>query len=153
MFVSHCVLKILKLYVSQTKNLSQFLLFMVNISSYGLAYTLNSIVPLHDPPQYLKRVFRVHSDKFPSYSKKRKISHNYHSLSLIVTRCDLLLLVFIRYHQLSFVVRLVVTCCTTSSHSLLLAVIYCHSLFHSLSLVVSLVVTRCHSMYHLSVLL
>ena len=57
-----------------------------------------------------------------SYLKKRKISWNGQSLSLVVIRC------------------------TTHCHSLSLIVIRCHSLYHSLSLVVLLVVIRCHSL-------
>ena len=63
-----------------------------------------------------------------SYLKKRKISRNGHSLSLVVIRCTT------RCHSLSFVV----TRCTTR----------CHSLYHSLSLVVPLVVICCHSLYY-----
>ena len=69
-----------------------------------------------------------------SYLKKREISRNGHSLSLVVTRSHLLSLVVIRY--------------TTRCHSLSLVVIGCHLLFHSLSLVVPLVVICCHSLYY-----
>ena len=48
----------------------------------------------------------------------------------------------------SFVVPLVVICCTTRCHSLSLIVIRCHSFYHSLSLVVLIVVTCCHLLYH-----
>ena len=58
------------------------------------------------------------SGRLLSYLKKRKISRNGHSLSLVVIRCHSL------YHSLSLVV------------------IRCHSLYHSLSFVV----TRCHSL-------
>ena len=61
--------------------------------------------------------------------KKRRISRNGHSLSLVAIRCHSL------YHSLSLVVPLVV--------------IRCHSLYHSLSLVV----TCSHSMYLSSVFL
>ena len=57
-----------------------------------------------------------------SYLKKRKISRNGHSLSLVVIRCHSL------YHSLSLVV------------------IRCHSLYHSLSFVVTRCTTRCHSL-------
>ena len=40
----------LKLFVSQTKKLSQFLLLTVNISSQEFVSTLNSIVSLQDHP-------------------------------------------------------------------------------------------------------
>ena len=58
--------------------------------------------------------------------KKRKISRNGHSLSLVVP------LVVTRCHSLSLVVPLVVTRCTTR----------CHSLCHSLSLFVTWYTTR-----------
>ena len=64
------------------------------------------------------------SGRLLSYLKKRKISRNGHSLSLVVIRCHSL------YHSLSLVV------------------IRCHSLYHSLSLVVPLVVICCHSLYY-----
>ena len=69
-----------------------------------------------------------------SYLKKRKISRNGHSLSLVVIRCTT------RCHSLSFVV----TRCTTRCHSLSF-VVTCHSLYslyHSLSLVVTRCTTR-----------
>ena len=58
--------------------------------------------------------------------KKRRISRNGHSLSLVAIRCHSL------YHSLSLVVPLVV--------------IRCHSLYHSLSLVVTRCTIRCHSL-------
>ena len=72
------------------------------------------------------------SGRLLSYLKKRKISRNGHSLSLVVIRCTT------RCHSLSFVV----TRCTTRCHSLSLVVIRCHSLYHSLSLVVTRCTTR-----------
>ena len=83
------------------------------------------MVCLQDPPQCLKSLFRVHSSRFLSYSRKRKISQNDHLLSLVVIRC----------HSLSFVIT------------------GCLSLYHSLSIVVPLVVIRCHLKYHSSVFL
>ena len=103
------------------KKLSPFLL--LTVFSQGLVSTLNLIVFIQDPPQCLKSFFRMHSDSFLSYSKKRKISQNDPSLS--VTRC----------HSLS----LDVICCTTHCHSLSLVLIRCQSLYHSLSLDISLV--------------
>ena len=69
------------------------------------------------------------SGRLFSYLKKRKISRNGHSLSLVATRCHSL------YHSLSLVV--------TRCHSLsLLVVIRRHSLYHSFSLVVTRCTTR-----------
>ena len=91
----------------------------------------------------------MHSGRFFSYSKKRKIGQNDHLLSLVIIRCHLLSLIAIRYYSLSFVVThcyslsldipLVLTRCTTRCHSLLLVVIRCDLLYHSLSLDISLV--------------
>ena len=72
------------------------------------------------------------SGRLLSYLKKRKVSRNGHSLTLIVIRC----------HSLSFVVSLVVTRFTTRCHSLSLVVIRCHPMYHSLSLVVTRCTTR-----------
>ena len=85
-----------------------------------------------------------------SYLKKRKISRNGHSLSLVVIRCTtrchslslVVPLVVTRCHSLSLVVPLIVTRCTTRCDSLSLVVIRCHSLYHSLSLVVTRCTTR-----------
>ena len=52
-----------------------------------------------------------------SYSKKRKINQNNHSLSLVVICCHSLSLVFTRFHSSS----LVVSRCTTP----------CHLMYHS----------------------
>ena len=136
--MSYYLQKCLNLYVSQTRKLSRYLLLTVNVSSWGLVSTLTSIISLQDPLQYLKSLFRVHSCRFLSYSKNRKISQNDHSLSLVVI---FLSAVVIYCHSLSFVV--------TRCHSLSLVVIRCHSLYHLLSLVC----TRCHLMYHSSVFL
>ena len=83
------------------------------------------------------------SGRLLSYLKKRKISRNGHSLSLVVIRCTT------RCHSLSFVV----TRCTTRCHSLSLVVplvvTCCSTRCHLLSLVVFVVTrctTRCHSL-------
>ena len=88
-FMSYYLRKCLKLYVSQTRKLCWYLLLTVHVSSYGLASILTSIVSLWDPLECLKSPFRVHSGRFHSYSKKRKISQNDHSLSLVVICCHL----------------------------------------------------------------
>ena len=109
----------------------------------------------------------MHSRRFLSYSKKRKISQSDHSLSLVIIRYYSLSFVVTRclslYHSLSLVIihcyslSFVVTRCLSLYHSLSLVIIRCHSLSfvviccHSLSLVVhwlSLAVSRCHSLYH-----
>ena len=80
------------------------------------------------------------SGRLLSYWKKRKISRNGHSLSLVVICCHSLY--HLLYHSLPFLVThchslsFVVTGCTTRCHSLY------RSLYHSLSFVV----TRCHSL-------
>ena len=88
------------------------------------------------------------SGRLLSYLKKRKISRNGHSLSLVVIRCHSLYhslsLVVIRCHSLYHSLSFVVTCCHSLSLVVPLVVIRCHSLYHSLSLVV----IRCHSLYH-----
>ena len=138
--------KCLNLYVSQTSKLSRYLLFKGNDSSQGLVSILTVIVSLQDPLQCSKSLFRVHSGRFLSYSKKRKISQSDHLLSLAVVRCHSLSFVITRCHSLSLVV--------TRCHLLSLVVTRCHLLSlvaircHSLSFVAPLVVTRCHSFYH-----
>ena len=72
-----------------------------------------------------KSLSRVHSGGFLSYSKKRKISQNDHSLSLVT----------ISRHSLSFVV----TRCLSLYHSLSLVITRCTTRCHLLSLVISLV--------------
>ena len=134
--------KCLKLYVSQTRKLSRNLLLTVNVSSQGLVSILNSIVPLQDPLQCLKSLFRVHSGRFLSYPKKRKISQNDHLLSLVVIRCHSLSFVVTRCHSFSLIVSRCTTCCHWLYHSLSFVV----TRFHSLSIVVPLVVTRFHSL-------
>ena len=128
--MSYCLRKCLKLYVSQTRKLSRYLLLTVNVSSQEFVFILTSIVSLQDPLQSLKSLFRVHSGRFLCYSKKRKISQNDHSLSLVVIRCHSLYnslslvvpLIVIRCHSFSLVVSFVVTCCTTRCHLLSLDV-------------------------------
>ena len=51
--MSYNLHKFLKLYVSQTKKLSQVLLFTVNFFSLGPVSALNLIVLLKGPPQGL----------------------------------------------------------------------------------------------------
>ena len=107
--MSYYLRKCLKMQLSPTRKLSRCLLLTVNVSSQGLVSILTSIVFLQDLLQCLKSLFRVHSGRFLSYSKKRKISQNNHSLSLVIIRC----------HSLSFVV---------TRHLLSFVVIRCHSL-------------------------
>ena len=120
------------MYQEQKNCFDWFLLLTVNISFQGLISTLNSIVSLQDHPWCLTSFLRMHSSRFLSYSRKRKISQNDHSLSLVIVRC----------YSLSLVVPPVVTRCTTRCHSLSLVVIRCYSLYHSLSLVVTRCITR-----------
>ena len=78
-----------------------------------------------------------------SYLKKRKVSRNDHSLSLVVVRCHslyhLLPFVITRCHSLSFVVPLF-------CHSLATVVPFVVTRCHSLLLVVTLCTIRCHSL-------
>ena len=111
--LSHTIFgNVLKLYVLQTRKVSQYLLLTV-VSCQGLVSILTSIVSLQDPLQCLKSVFRTHSGRYFSYSKKRKNSQNEHLLSLIVICCHSLSFEVIRclslYHSLSFVVPLAVS--------------------------------------------
>ena len=87
---------VLKLYVLQTRKVSQYLLLTVNVSCQGLVSILTSIVSLQDPLQCLKSLFRVHSGRYFSYSKKGKIAK--------MSTC----------HSLPLAVPLVITRCTTS---------------------------------------
>ena len=121
----------------------EYLLLTVNVYSYGLVSILTSIVSLQDPLQWLKSLFRVHSGRLFSYSKKRTITQNDDSLSLVIICCHSLLAV-IRCHSLSLIVSHCTTRCYSLYHLLSFVVIRCHSLYHSLSLVV----TPFHSMYH-----
>ena len=111
------------------KKLSRFMLLTTNVSSYGLVSILTSIISPQDPLQCLKNLFMMHSGRFLSYSKKRKISQNDHSLSLAVICC----------HSLSLIVPLVVIRCTTRCNSLLFVITRCTN--------------RCHWIYHSSVFL
>ena len=127
--MSYYLRKCLKLYVSQTRQLSRYLILTVNVSSQGLVSVLTSIVSLQDPLQY-QRVSLGCIVVGSSLSRKKGrlakmttlLCHSLlflvtccHSISLgvsrCITRCQQL------YHSLSFVV----TCCTTRCHSLLLA--------------------------------
>ena len=104
-FISYYPRKCLKLYVSQTRKVCRYLPLMVNVSSQEFVSILTSIVSLQDPLQYLKNLFRVHSGSFLSYSKKRKISQNDHSLSLVVICCHSLSFAVTRCHSLSLSIR------------------------------------------------
>ena len=107
-FMPYYLRKCLKLYLSQTRKLSRYLFLTVNDSSYGLVSILNSIVSLHDPLQCLKSLFRMHSVRFLSYSKKgksAKMTTCCRSLSFAFTCCHLFSLVVNRCHLLSFVVK------------------------------------------------
>ena len=117
----------------------EYLLLTVNVYSYGLVSILTSIVSLQDPLQWLKSLFRVHSGRLFSYSKKRTITQNDDSLSLVIICCHSLSFDVIRCHSLSLIVPLVVTRCTTRCHSLSFVVTRCTTRFHSLSLLF----TRC----------
>ena len=69
---------------------------------------------LQDPLQCLKILFRLHSGRLLSYSKKGKsgkMTICCHSLSFFVTRCHLLPLFAPRCHSLSLIVPLVVNRC------------------------------------------
>ena len=99
------------------KKLSQFLLLTVNVSSQSLVSTHNSI----GPPQAFKGVLQSVQCLSSSLIRKKKISRNHDSLSLVATRC----------HSLP----LVATCCTTRCLLLSLVVLHCH-----------LLTTRCHSL-------
>ena len=112
----------------------EYLLLTVNVYSYGLVSILTSIVSLQDPLQCLKSLFRVHSGRLFSYSKKRTITQNDDSLSLVIICCHSLSFDVIRCHSLSLIVPLVVTRCTTRCHSLSFVVTRCHSFSLDVSL-------------------
>ena len=116
--------------------LLQFLLLIVNISSWVLVSALNSIGLLQRSSSRFKEFFLgCLVVGFSLIWKKRK-----EKLAEMVTRC----------HSLVLVVRFVVILCHSLSlfviycHLLSLVAIRCHSLYHSLLLVV----IRCHSLYH-----
>ena len=110
-FMSYCPRICFKLNVSQTQKLSRYLLLTV------LLLLLRALFLF----LLQKSLFMVVGSSL--IWKKKKISQNDHSLSLIVIRC----------HSLSFSV--------TRCHSLSLVVTHCHSLHHSLSLVCYLIKT------------
>ena len=111
--MSYYLYKFLKLFVLQLKKLSQYLFFIVNISSNELIL-LNPLLI----QQVLFKVF-LKVCRVPFRVPLRKLAE-------ITTRC----------HSLSLVVPLVFTCCTTRCYLLSLVVICCHSLYQSLSIVV-----------------
>ena len=114
-FMSYYLRECLKLYVSQIRKLSQYLLLTVNVNSQRLASILTSKVSLQDSLQCLRSTLLGTQWQY-FYLKKGKLV----KINTPVTLCHLLSLVVIR--------------CTTR----------CHSLYHSLSLVEPLVVIRCH---------
>ena len=85
-------------------------------------------------------IFTLHSGRFLSYSRKRKISQNDHSLSFIVIWCYSLSFVVTRCHSLSLVI--------TGCHSMSLVVPLVFIRCHSLSRILPLVVTCCHWINH-----
>ena len=111
--MSYYLYKFLKLFVLQLKKLSQYLFFIVNISSNELIL-LNPLLI----QQVLFKVF-LKVCRVPFRVPLRKLAE-------ITTRC----------HSLPLVVPLVFTCCTTRCYLLSLVVICCHSLYQSLSIVV-----------------
>ena len=136
----------MKLCVSQTRKLCWYLLLTVHVSSFGLASILTSIVSLEDPLECLKSLFRVHSGRFHSYSKKKK-----EKLAKMTTHCHLLSFVVIYSCLLWFVVTchllsLVFSCCYTwhsLCHLLSFVVSHCDCTTHcDLSLVVTHYITR-----------
>ena len=151
MFMPYYLQKYLKLYVSQTRRLSQYLFLTVNVSSQALVFILTSIAFLQDPLQCLRSLFRVYRGRFLYYFKKEKLATRCHLLSFVVTcchRCHSLSLIVIHCHSLSLVVPLVVTRCITSlsfykqsafHYSLSFVVTHCTTCCHSLSVIVSLV--------------
>ena len=114
--------------------LLQFLLPNVKIFTQGLPSALNSISFFSSRSFSKFKEFSLGCSvgRLFSYSKKRRISQNGYSLSLVVMRCRLL------YHSLSFVL--------TRCHSLSPVVPLVGTRCHSLSLIVPLVVTRWHSL-------
>ena len=117
MFESYHIQKILKLYVSKARKLSQFLILTVNIPSQKLAFVLNpffnkwvnSIVPIQGPHQGLKSSLQGAKWQVPLLFERKK---NYLKRPLVVTHCQPLLLIDIRcttlrhsfYHLLLFAV-------------------------------------------------
>ena len=91
-------------------------------------------------------LFRVDSGRFLSYSKKKKISQNHDSLSLVVIRCQSMSFVVLRCHSLSLVLSRCTTRCHLLYHSLSFIVTRCHLLSLVVPLVVNCCTTRCHSL-------
>ena len=118
--MSYYFRKCIKLYVLQTRKLSPYLLcgycFFLGACFYSYFNSLSSRSFL----MFKESLFGAQW-KVPLLFRKKKISQNDHSKSLVVIRC----------HLLSFVV--------TRCHSLSIFAIRCHSLYHSLSLDVSLI--------------
>ena len=105
MFASYYLHKFLKLYISQTKKLSQFLLLTVNISSFGLFSCFYSNSPSSRSSSKFKQSSLERLVVGSSLIwKKRKLAE-------MITRCYLLSLVVICCHTLSLVVPLVVIVC------------------------------------------
>ena len=107
--------------------LRDLFLFLFQPSLFKILFIVQETVQ-----ETLQSLFRVHSDRFLSDLKKRKISQNDHSLSFVVTRC----------HSLSFVVSRCTTRCTT--RCLYIANTGCTTCW-SLSLVVTCLIYGCHS--------
>ena len=126
--VSYCLHKFLKLYGSQTKKLSQFLLLTVDISSWALVCTLNSSSSRSSSKfkEFTLGCLVVISSLIRQKRKLIKMTTRSHSLLFKVT------------HSFSLVIPLVVIHC----HSLSFAVTRCTTLCRSLSLVVTRCITR-----------
>ena len=107
--------------------LRDLFLFLFQPSLFKILFIVQETVQ-----ETLQSLFRVHSGRFLSDLKKRKISQNDHSLSFVVTRC----------HSLSFVVSRCTTRCTT--RCLYIANTGCTTCW-SLSLVVTCLIYGCHS--------
>ena len=126
--VSYCLHKFLKLYGSQTKKLSQFLLLTVDISSWGLVCTLNSSSSRSSSKfkEFTLGCLVVISSLIRRKRKLIKMTTRSHSLLFAVT------------HSFSLVIPLVVIHC----YSLSFVVTRCTTLCRSLSLVVTRCITR-----------
>ena len=126
--VSYCLHKFLKLYGSQTKKLSQFLLLTVDISSWALVCTLNSSSSRSSSKfkEFTLGCLVVISSLIRQKRKLIKMTTRSHSLLFAVT------------HSFSLVIPLVVIHC----YSLSFVVTRCTTLCHSLSLVVTRCITR-----------
>ena len=126
--VSYCLHKFLKLYGSQTKKLSQFLLLTVDISSWALVCTLNSSSSRSSSKfkEFTLGCLVVISSRIRQKRKLIKMTTRSHSLLFAVT------------HSFSLVIPLVVIHC----YSLSFVVTRCTTLCRSLSLVVTRCITR-----------